>query len=226
MTEAQLYVQDCLKTLITLFHLTGPKYETVDESRFILSNGCCYQVRQALSVALLKKGYSAVWNDHGWHAWIEVDGKAFDSLQPLGYSTSVSEYWLVGEMFPNTDVEHDGSGHVVDWDKVALSPYARLTVALKAFVRYYGLAVEPQRRKANRYKLRRFQRRLEKRQKAGIDVVVTTYPISSPNAYFTDSIEPVDNGRVLLPYPYRLSHRFWMSRVKDLKKRNLPIWQR
>lgn len=227
LTENQRYVSDVLKTFIRLFHLTGPKCETIEESRFILSNGCCYEVRSLLIEACLAKGIPCRSNDHSYHAWIEVDGKAFDSLCPEGVKGSVGEYWLMYEISPGRDysVDREGteaSSYPIDY----CWRYVRLYVAQKAFCKLYGLKSKSTYYRNDKRRLKRLQRRLARRQEEM--VIVSTHPLPSSMTYFTDSIEKtygLNIGRVLLPYPYRLSLRFWLDRMKDLKKRGIPIWQ-
>lgn len=225
MTENQRYVSDVLKTLIRLFHLTGPKCETIEESRFILSNGCCYEVRGLIREALLNKGIKCIENSHCYHSWIEVDGKAFDSLCPDGVEGSVAEYWLINEISPSSDWRIDRAGEDgVSFPIDLCWRYPRLYVAQQAFCKQFGLTLGKTNYKNDKRLLRHLQRRFKKR--SAETVAVTTMPIPSPMAYFIDIIEKdLNNGRNILPYPYRLSLKFWQQRVRDLKKRKIPIWQ-
>lgn len=225
LNKAQLRTREILLEIIGLFHATGPKCETMEESRFILSHGCCYEVRNLVSAILEKEGIKSRWNDHGYHAWVDVDGKAFDSLQPDGYNETVHRYWLLDKLFPEMDVSHDGEATLVSDLVITKTRYLRLRVVQEALIARYGLKKVNGKGTYDKRRYHRLQLRLARVLRTGVPAVTDTTPLQSPNAYFRDVIEPSDNARVLLPYPYRLNLNFWQGRVKDLKKHGTPIWQ-
>lgn len=233
----QKRTSELLCELIGLYHATGPKIESMDESRFNLSHGCCYEVREAISLVLQKESIPHKTAQHAWHAWLIVDGVSFDTLCPAGYSTLVAGHWRIAEIGRfHYNFTHDDSHYVVDSygptrdssDKVEemyWTRYWRLQAALEVFCGRYGIATEsvPKLFNQNR-KLKKFRNRLTKALKQGFDNEISLHPLLPPTAYFSDSIE-IDQTRPLEPYPYRLTLTYWQSRLKDLRKRGTPIWQ-
>lgn len=221
--EALRRSTELLNEFAYYFNLTGPKAESIEESRFILSNGCCYEVAILVGSILTKEGHTVNFNSHGYHAWLIVNGVAVDTLQPTGYTGSVTSYWLLPDMFER-EFGDEGDGEVAEFEKVRISGYARLGATQYALAKRYGIDFKGAARLKSDRNARKVMRRLERRLALNKRPVDSTVPLPPPNAYFTDVIETAVN-RPLLPYPYRLTRLFWKSRFKDLKKRNTPIWQ-
>ena len=88
-------------------------YKTVK----ILNTGQCYVVAH-LAKQVLKQTYGIKSRiiSHCLHAWIEVDGVAYDTLYPQGYPIPVVKAWRLHELGYNLDEmeigDYGGSGYV------------------------------------------------------------------------------------------------------------------
>jgi len=83
----------------------------------ILNTGQCYVVAH-LAGQVLKQVYQLKPRlySHCLHAWLEVDGIAYDTLYPQGYQTSVATVWKLHELGYNLDEmeigDYGGNGYV------------------------------------------------------------------------------------------------------------------
>lgn len=134
--EKRKQVVELVMNDIVLFYQRYFNIPSLDKAVIRLNTGQCYTVAHLAGQVLQKVyGMEPKFYSHCLHAWLEVDGVAYDTLFPQGYTESVVSSWRLDVLKWNQSImeidDYGGGGFVPN-------SYAHHGF-YKAFLRRWGL---------------------------------------------------------------------------------------